>query len=158
MKALTPLMAVTSATIDLAAEHNVPFAMPPLEGRWWVEGERLWSEVPREEWWWHLFIRLPDSLPSDITDRAREIARAAERTHAVSRVQLVTFTEGRCVQALHRGRYEDEPKTLGRMDELMARRELIPNGLHHEIYLSDLRETDPQKMRTILRHPVRPKA
>jgi hypothetical protein len=156
MKALQPLIAVANATIDLATNVNVPFVMPPLEGRWWVEDERPWSEVPRQEWWWHLFLRLPDALPGGTVDEAREIARAADKTHSVSRVQLVTFTEGLSVQMLHRGHYGEEPKTLGRMDEFCEKCKLTANGLHHEIYLSDLRETDPAKMRTILRHPVRP--
>lgn len=75
---------------------------------------------------------------------------------AAARVQLVTFTEGQCVQVLHRGAYADEPKTLALMEAFMERSVLVMNGLHHEIYLSDVQETDPAQMRTILRHPVRP--
>ncbi|QFG23333.1 GyrI-like domain-containing protein [Actinomadura sp. WMMB 499] len=127
--------------------------MVPLEGRWWVEDERAPLEVPRGEWWWHLFLRLPEGLDPAAVDRAREEVRPS--VPAVARVQLVTFAEGRCVQLLHRGDYADEPASLVRLAAFMAAEGLVMNGLHHEIYLSDPQETDPEKMRTILRHPVR---
>jgi hypothetical protein len=68
---------------------------------------------------------------------------------------LVTFTDGRCVQAMHHGSYDQEPRTPAWIDRFMQEHGLVANGLHHEVYLSDLRETDPAKMRTILRQPVR---
>jgi hypothetical protein len=157
MKALNPLLAVAKATLNIAAEMNSPFTMPPLEGLWWVEDNRAWSDVPRAEWCWHLFVRLPDSLSAEVADRAREAVRIGEGMLSAGRVQLVMFTESRSVQVLHHGHYADEPRTLERMNELIERKQLVPNGLHHEIYLSDVRETDPSKMQTILRQPVRPR-
>ncbi|WP_412515901.1 GyrI-like domain-containing protein [Actinomadura madurae] len=125
--------------------------MVPLEGRWWVEDERSPFEVPREEWRWHLFLRLPDG--SAQVERAREEVRPG--LPAAARVQYVTYADGRCVQMMHHGAYSDEPASLARMTALMEAEGLVVNGLHHEIYLSDTRETDPEKMRTILRQPVR---
>ncbi|MGP4022818.1 GyrI-like domain-containing protein [Actinomadura sp. 3N407] len=125
--------------------------MVPLEGRWWVEDERSPFDVPRDQWWWHLFLRLPDDAAS--VDRACEEVRPG--VPAACRVQHVTFTDGRCVQVLHRGAYSDEPASLARMAALMEAEGVVRNGLHHEIYLSDPSETDPEKMRTILRQPVR---
>lgn len=125
--------------------------MVPLEGRWWVEDERSPFDVPREEWRWHLFLRLPDGAVS--VDRAREEVRP--QVPAAARVQHVSYTDGRCVQVLHHGAYSDEPASLARMYAVMEAERLVPNGLHHEVYLSDTRETDPEKMRTILRQPVR---
>ncbi|TYB49133.1 GyrI-like domain-containing protein [Actinomadura chibensis] len=125
--------------------------MVPLEGRWWVEDERPPLDVPREEWRWHLFLRLPDDVGS--VDQAREDVRA--KVPAAARVQHVRYGGGRCVQVLHRGAYADEPASLAKMYALMEAEGVAPNGLHHEIYLSDTRETDPGKMRTILRQPVR---
>ena len=127
--------------------------MPRMEGRWWVEDDRPPFQVPRTEWCWQLFLRLPDELPAPLADQAREFARNS--TKSAPRVQLVTFTEGRCVQAMHNGPYSQEPQTLAKMEDLMSDSDLEPNGLHHEIYLSDLTETDPAKMHTILRQPVR---
>ncbi|GGP91713.1 GyrI-like domain-containing protein [Streptosporangium pseudovulgare] len=193
------LYAVAGALIGVAARHGRMFELPCLEGRWWVEDERPPFDVPREEWWWHLFLRLPDAAgvagngpvsggendamggsageaghgpmggavngPVDVMwdgpvgaawdDAWVDEAREAARHPAAARVQLVTFTEGLCVQALHRGPYAEEPKTLARMEARIHAAGFVPNGLHHEIYLSDVRETDPEKMRTILRQPVR---
>jgi hypothetical protein len=149
------LYAVAGQVLALAAQAGVGLSMPVLEGRWWVEDDRSPFQVPREQWWWQLFLRLPDPVQSGWADQAREAAREAERLPAVSRVQLVTFTEGQCVQAMHHGPYADEPRTLALMEALMEQSGLVPNGLHHELYLSDVRETAPQKMRTILRQPVR---
>ena len=122
--------------------------VPPLEGRWWVEDERPALAVPRDEWRWHLFLRLEDPgvrLP------------ATGLPPAAARVQVTTFTEGPVVQVMHRGRFADEPRTLARMEEFMQRHGLVANGLHHEIYLSDPFAPDEAAMRTILREPVRPR-
>jgi hypothetical protein len=155
--AVHALYAVAGALTGMAVqESGHGFPMPPLEGQWWVEDERSPFDVPRAEWRWNLFLRLPDDLDAvRWADRAREAARV--QTPAVSRVQLVSFAEGRCVQMLHRGPYADEPRTLARMDALMKAEGFVPNGLHHEIYLTDPRENAAQgtERRTILRQPVR---
>ena len=135
--------------------------MAPLEGRWWVEDERSPFDVPREEWRWHLFLRLPDGTGSVGTESVStgSVGAAIEEVRpgapAACRVQYVTYDDGRCVQMLHRGAYSDEPASLARMAGLCEAEGLARNGLHHEIYLSDPQETDPEKMRTILRQPVR---
>lgn len=127
--------------------------MVPLEGFWWTEDERPPLEVPRSEWWWHLFLALPDGTAPEAVRAAREKVRAG--VPAAARVQHVTIHEGRCVQMLHLGDYADESASLAQMGALMEAEGLAMNGLHHEIYLSDPRETDPEKKATILRHPVR---
>ena len=116
---------------------------------------QLWSEVPREQWRWHLFVRLPDLLPVEFVDRGAGKVRAAKDMLGAARVTYVTFTDGLSVQAMHHGPYAEEPETLAWMNALMTKKGLVPNGLHHEIYLSDLRETNPKKIRVILRQPVR---
>ncbi|GAA4632225.1 GyrI-like domain-containing protein [Actinoallomurus vinaceus] len=151
MTSIEALYAVAGSLCGLAARNGRGFDLPPLEGRWWVEDERPPLDVPRDEWRWHLFVRLPETVEDAWYDEARQAAPHP----AAARVQLVTFTEGRCVQILHRGPYADEPRSLARMDALMTEARLVPNGLHHEIYLSDIRESDPEKMRTILRQPAR---
>ncbi|MDF5756705.1 GyrI-like domain-containing protein [Spongiactinospora sp. TRM90649] len=128
---------------------------PPaaLEGRWWVEDDRPPLTVPREEWHWHLFLRLPAGFPPQDADRAREAARPSGAT--VDRVQFVTFTEGSCVQMTHHGSFADEAASLARMGEFMAANGLVHAGTHHEIYLTDPVRTPQDALRTILRQPVR---
>ncbi|MGI5157855.1 GyrI-like domain-containing protein [Microbispora sp. CA-102843] len=149
LAAITALYAVAGPLTGLAG--GLP--MPVLEGRWWVEDTtRHPLDVPRDEWHWHLFLRLPADLDPALAEQAREAARP---TPGIDAVQLVTFTDGRCVQMTHRGSFAEEPKSLALMDEFMHAHGLVPAGLHHELYLSGVQETDPAALRTILRQPVR---
>ena len=76
---------------------------------------------------------------------------------AVERVRLETIEEGRCVQILHVGPYDDEPSTIARMQAFARSRGMAPAGLHHEIYLNDPRRVAPERLKTILRQPVQRK-
>lgn len=142
------LFSVAGPLLGMAAQAGAGFPMPVLEGRWWVEDDRPALEVPREEWHWHLFLRLPDGLDPALIDQAQTAAASLDA--AAHRVQYVTFTEGKCVQLLHNGSYDQEPASLALMADLMEREGLSWRGPHHEIYLSD----QPGAMRTILRQPV----
>jgi hypothetical protein len=143
---LAAIQALSAVAAQLLGDR-----LPPLEGRWWVEDDRPPLTVPRAQWRWHLFVRLPES----IAPAAVEAARQTTGLPTAPRVQQVVFTEGSCVQAMHHGSYDQELTTLARIDRFMQEHGLVANGLHHELYLSDVRETDPAKMRTILRQPVR---
>ncbi|MFD1932398.1 MULTISPECIES: GyrI-like domain-containing protein [Nonomuraea] len=143
--------AAISALYTVAGAMNAPIG--PMEGRWWVEDSRPPLSVPREQWRWHLHLPLPAAPEPGTMEAARESARPSGA--AVDRVQVVTFTEGECVELMHEGPYSEEHVTLAAMQEYMDANGLVPNGLHHEVYLSDLRESDPAKMRTVLRQPVR---
>ncbi|RCG20107.1 hypothetical protein DQ384_37760 [Sphaerisporangium album] len=147
---LKALYAVAGTLIGMAG--GLP--MPVLEGRWWVQDLRPHQEVPRDEWYWHLFLKLPGTVEPALADQAREAARGSAA--GVEQVQLVTFTEGRCVQMTHHGSFADEHRSLTRMAAFMAEHGLVPSGLHHEIYLTGLGDGDPEGLRTILRQPVRP--
>ncbi|WP_432934197.1 hypothetical protein ACQPZZ_20095 [Microbispora sp. CA-135349] len=150
LAAITALYAVAGPLTGLAG--GLP--MPVLEGRWWVEDTtRHPLDVPRDEWHWHLFLRLPAGLDPALAEQAREAARP---TPGVGAVQLVTFTDGRCVQMTHHGPFAEEPKSLTLMEEFMHAHGLVPAGLHHELYLTGVQEADSADVRTILRQPVRP--
>ncbi|WP_051467246.1 GyrI-like domain-containing protein [Actinomadura oligospora] len=135
--------AAIEAVYAVAGAMGTPGA--PLEARWWVEDERPPLEVPRAEWRWHLFLKASGEITAEQVERGRDAVRP--KVAAAARVQLAEFAEGLSVQVLHHGGYADEPATLARMDAFMAERNLVPRGLHHEIYLS-LGEL------TILRQPV----
>jgi hypothetical protein len=149
LQAIEGLFAVVAELGEVGSDHGIP-APSPLEGLWWVDGERPALEVPREEWRWRLLLRVPESVDEDSVARARKRADAP----GVDRVGLDELAEGLCVQALHVGPYEDEPQTLAAMEAEMRRHGLVMNGRHHEIYLTDL-SGPAEEARTILRHPVR---
>ncbi|MGV9772702.1 GyrI-like domain-containing protein [Streptosporangium sp. NPDC003464] len=136
------------ALYAVAGAMGVP--MPPMEGRWWVESDQPPLTVPREQWRWHLLLPLPAVPEAGALERAREAVRPSGA--AVDRVQVVTFTEGECVEVLHEGPYSEEARSLKLLDEHMAEHGLVANGPHHEIYLTAFDVPEP---RTVLRQPVR---
>ncbi|WP_410770485.1 GyrI-like domain-containing protein [Fontibacillus sp. BL9] len=117
--------------------------------------------VPREEWHWKLLIRQPDYVTAEAVEKARNLALAKlGQTSPGTSVKLhqVAFEnmeEGSCVQMLHQGPFADEPRTLAQIHSYIEERGFTPTGKHHEIYLSDYRKTAPDKLRTILRQPVK---
>lgn len=131
------------------------FAVAKLEGLWWVKSNKPALEVPRKEWHWKLLIQLPDFVTSEIVESARLETIKKKKIDLLEDVRFEKITEGKCVQALHTGPYATEPETIAEMKKVMELNDFVENGLHHEIYLSDPRKTPPQKMKTILRQPVK---
>lgn len=128
----------------------------PLEGLWSAEDLRVFTSRDKGAWDWTMMIAQPDWITPALVDAAVVVA-GRKRLPALDRLRLERFTEGRCVQILHRGSYDDEGPTLARLHhEYLPTRGLEPTGRHHEIYLSDPRKTAPARLRTVLRQPVRP--
>jgi hypothetical protein len=147
-------MAYTIQRAARAAGHE--FKVMPLEAQWWTDAANgeLDSE-PRERWRYKLMIRVPDFIGDRHLATAREALEASGRGEGVEAVELERLAEGRCVQALHVGPYARERETLERMMAEAEAQGLAFAGLHHEIYLSDPRRTPAERLRTLLRHPVR---
>jgi hypothetical protein len=135
------------------------YPVMPLEGLWWVTDGHFDLASP-DNWHYTLMILLPEEVgPDDV-----ESARAALRTKRGDRPEFAAlrrerFTEGRCVQVMHVGPFATEPETMAGMPAFLAEQGLSDQvgpagGKHHEIYLGDPRRTAPEKLRTILRHPV----
>ena len=135
------------------------FTVCKLEGIWWVDedekDELSWMSVPREKWQWQLLIRMPDYMVKTAVKQVLKQTFLKKQLPYFSQVYLQTLPEGQCVQMLHQGAYAEEPATLKTMHDFMKSRGLAWNGRHHEIYLSDPRRTAPEKLRTILRQPVK---
>lgn len=128
----------------------------PLEGLWSSADPADFVAGNKSSWDWSMMIALPQQVSPE--DLAKGLAAAAARkpTLPVAEVRPHTFTEGRCLQILHVGSYDDEAPTLARLHtEEMPKQGLTWNGPHHEIYLSDPRRTAPERLKTILRQPVK---
>jgi hypothetical protein len=147
-------MAFTIKMASKAAGRD--YVVSKLEGLWWGQRRgRLLLDEPRHAWRWTLLIRTPDFVtPAQRAAAVRQLVARGKDT-LVARVKLERLEEGRCVQALHVGPYDEERRTLEAMHALAAERGLLPDGKHHEIYLSDPRRVSPERLRTILRQPVR---
>ena len=134
------------------------YVVPPLEGFWWQDGVTGVDYSHKETFNWISVIRLPDFVTRADFDWA--IAEATEKKKAdFSKVEFFTYEEGTCVQCLHVGSYDDEPVTVAKMHKYMEDLgyvlDINDERLHHEIYLSDARKVGPDKLKTVIRHPVK---
>lgn len=135
-----------------------PYVVPPLEGLW-KQGESGGIDYTRkEDFAWTSMIRLPEFVTEEEFNWAVREATEKKRSD-FSRVKFFTFREGLCVQCMHIGSYDSEPETVRMMEEFVSAQgyseDFSDVRLHHEIYLSDPRRTAPEKLRTVIRHPIR---
>ena len=138
--------------------NAIDYPVMALEGLLWIT-EGIFDITIKDNWAYTLMIMQPDVITADIFGEAREQVRKKKGdSEMLSRVRLAYFEEGLCVQTMHIGPYATEPATIDRMREFMQGNGLKdhvgPNGKHHEIYMSDPRRVAPEKMKTVLRHPV----
>lgn len=153
-----------SFTIKMAPKAGVDldgyfaYVVPPLEGFWSLPGSEGFDPARKAEFSWISCIRLPDFVTSETFAWAKEEAERKKKRD-FSRAEFLTVDEGLCVQCMHLGPYDDEPPTIAAMrtfaEESGCRVDLGPQRLHHEIYLSDPRRTAPEKIKTVIRIPVR---
>lgn len=134
------------------------YVVPPLEGLWWQNGSETIDYTHKENFEWIAMIRLPEFVTKEEFDWA--IQEATEKKQSdFSKVQFFTYNEGLCVQCMHIGSYDDEPQTIAQMNAFAQDNgyhvDLSTERLHHEIYLSDPRRTAVEKLRTVIRHPIR---
>ena len=143
-------------------EHKIEgffeYVVPPLEGFWWQDGIAGVDYSKKSAFRWISVIRLPDFVTE--ADLAWAVDTASKKKHIdCSSAEFLTVEEGLCVQILHVGSYDDEPATVAAMDAFLAENGYVNDPsdtrLHHEIYLSDARKTAPEKLKTVIRHPIR---
>ena len=135
-------------------EGYFPYVVPPLEGLWRQQGKEGVDYAHKESFEWLSMIRLPEFVTKEIFDWA--IAEASEKKKGdFSKVQFFSYNEGLCVQCMHIGSYDAEPETIMRMEDYMKKQGYEADRFHHEIYLSDPRRTKEERLRTVIRHPVR---
>jgi hypothetical protein len=136
----------------------VDYPVMALEGLWWVVDGHFDIRV-KDNWWYTLMILVPDLVTAEAFEQGlAQMKKKKGDQPAFSRLRLESFTEGLCVQTMHIGPYATEPETLDRMHAYMTASGLQDRvglgGKHHEIYLGDPRQAAPEKLKTVLRHPV----
>ncbi len=154
-KAIEALYPLAYGVKKIYKAMEMDFAVPKLEGLWWVKSDQPALEVPRSEWYWKLLIRMPDFVADKMVEQAKIEVIKKKGIELVQEIRFEEIREGKCVQIMHIGPYSTEPETIQQMDDFMTENGWIENGLHHEVYLSDPRKTAPEKMKTILRQPVK---
>ncbi len=134
-------------------ENPIDYPVMALEGLWWTDSGAYDLTHP-EGWKYTLLILQPEHTTVEIFEAARDQVRKKKPSAALEILRLGEFEEGRCIQIMHIGPYSDEMRTIRAMDEFAARNGLKMHGKHHEIYISDPRRALPDKMKTVLRHPI----
>lgn len=132
------------------------YVVPPLEGLWWAEEMAAFTAArDKSRWDWTMMIMTPEWIDPAMVEAALARAGARDRPARLDDVRLESLAEGRCVQTLHVGPYDEEGPVLVRMhDEFLPGQGLRMTGRHHEVYLGDPRRTAPERLRTVLRQPV----
>ncbi len=158
------LLYVIAFTIKMSykSTHKIDgyfeYVVPPLEGFWWQDGSDTIDYANKDGFNFISLIRLPDFVAKADFDWAVQEAMKKKKAD-FSKVEYLTYDEGICVQCMHVGSYDDEPKTVALMHEYIEANgydlDINENRYHHEIYLSDPRKCAVEKLKTVLRHPIK---
>jgi len=145
---------------DHKIEGYFDYVVPPLEGFWWQDDVDGIDYSHKENFQWISVIRVPDFVTKADFDWAIEEATRKKKMD-FSKVEFLEIEEGLCVQCLHSGSYDDELATIAAMDKFIAdngyENDISDTRRHHEIYLSDARKVAPEKLKTVIRHPIKKK-
>ena len=143
---------------DHKIEGYFDYVVPPLEGFWWQENVDGIDYSHKENFQWISVIRLPDFVTKADFEWATEEATRKKKMD-FSKVEFLTLEEGLCVQCMHSGSYDDEPATVAAMDKFIAdngyENDISDTRRHHETYPSDARKVTPEKLKTVIRHPIK---
>lgn len=134
------------------------YVVPPLEGFWWQENTKGMDYTRKQDLYFISMIRLPDFVTKEDFDWAIQESTKKKKMD-FSKVDFLNVNEGLCVQCMHIGSYDDEPDTVSAMHQFVKENgytlDFNDHRWHHEIYLSDPRRCDVQKLKTVIRHPIR---
>lgn len=132
------------------------YVVPPLEGLWWADDMTSFAKGHKESWKWTAMIMVPGWITKTMVKQAVRSLEEKKENPKFAELRHEILKEGKSVQILHIGPYDMEAAMLDRMhNDFMPSNDLIFNGKHHEIYLSDPRKVAPDKLRTIIRQPVK---
>lgn len=133
----------------------VDYPVMPLEGLWRTKDSHMKFTVShKDDWYFTTLIMQPEPVTKKLFDQAREQLRAKKNPARLNDARFESFDEGRSMQIMHLGPYSAEPSTIGKMVAFTEENGYRVRGKHHEIYLGDPRRTKPEKLKTVLRHPI----
>ncbi|MDM8520896.1 GyrI-like domain-containing protein [Anaerolineales bacterium HSG6] len=137
-------------------ELSNDYVVPPLEGLWWAQDMDLFITGKKDDWDWTMMIMQPEWITAEMFEEGSVLVKKAKNPPALPKMTLQSYHEGLSIQIMHIGSYDDEAPTLAKLhNEFMPENNYAESGKHHEIYLSDPRRVKPEKLKTILRQPVK---
>ena len=158
-QALYSLSYTLKFTFKKRKTNAIDYPVMPLEGLWGLQNNSL-DVAKKDNWTFTLMILQPDVVTKDVfADGLETVRKKKGDSPALSKIRLANFEEGMCVQTMHIGPYATEPATIERMRAFAFENgyqdNVGPNGMHHEIYIGDPRKAAPEKLKTVLRHPLK---
>ena len=143
---------------DYKIDGFFEYVVPPLEGFWWQDNVDGVDYQNKDSFNWISVIRLPDFVTQDDFEWAVKTAEKKKKIDC-SKAEFFTINEGLCVQIMHIGPFDSEPVSVAVMDKYLEengyKNDITADRIHHEIYLSDARKTAPEKLKTVIRHPIK---
>lgn len=133
---------------------GVDYAVMPLEGLWWADDMSKFAE-DKNRWEWTAMIMQPEQVTEELVVKAIEEVKKKKKLRALTKIRFETFHEGKSAQIMYYGPFSDEGSTIQKVHEFIRQHEGAIVGKHHEIYLSDPRRVTPDKLKTILRQPMK---
>ncbi len=140
-------------------DMQIDYVVLPLEGLWWADDMSVFEEQryeqSKDEWKWTMMIRQPDHLSAEHIAEGIRRAKEKKGIATLDELRFETFEEGLCAQIMHIGPYSEEGPNIQRVHAFIDEQGKKLSGKHHEIYLSDPRRTAPEKLKTVIRQPMR---
>ncbi len=133
---------------------GIDYGVLPLEGLWWADDMSAFSTGNKDAWKWTLMIMQPEFITSDMANEAIEEVARKKKPIALPLLRFEAFKEGRSAQILHIGPFAEEGPAIAKVHAFIEASGARMTGKHHEIYLSDMRRTAPEKWKTIIRQPL----
>ena len=151
-----------SYTIKMANKTVLEYVVPPLEGLWWSRNGRTVDYSDKDGFCWISMIRQPEFVTTKVFQDAKIALTNKKPEHDFEKARLLELNEGLCVQIMHIGSYNSEPETVTVMEQYAVNNgftiDITDYRRHHEIYLSDPRKVVEEKLRTVIRHPIKKRA
>ncbi len=144
-----------TAKFTLKKTRGIDYPVMPLEGLWWAEDMTLFGVDGKDDWQWTMMIMQPDDVTPEVIEAARHEAARKKENPSLAQLRLAPFHEGLAAQILYVGPYASEGPTIAALHAFIKEHGYSLTGKHHEIYLGDPRRTAPERLRTIIRQPIR---
>ena len=153
-----------SFTVKMSKMNNTQmdgyfeYVVPPLEGLWYQESTNGIDYSRKDDFHWISMIRQPEFVTEEVFETAKAVLSKKKPSLDISKARLMRYTEGLCIQLMHTGPYDDEPASIAKLERFAEENgyaeDFGTGRFHHEIYLSDPRKCAPERLRTVIRHPV----
>ncbi len=137
------------------APDGIDYGVMPLEGLWWVPDMSDFTVADKAAWHWTMMIMQPDRVTAELVEEAKATVAARQPLTAAANLRFGRFAEGLAAQVMHVGPFATEGPTIARLHDYIAEQGYQRTGKHHEVYLSDPRRAAPDKLKTVIRQPMR---